>query len=127
MFLLGLLLLVVSAGFAALLISQNLQAGSDYAITLFGNHIGTMNALEIFLAGIALTLLFALGWMLASSGARRHRRRAVARRVDKRAAREARRSPTGDTQVDQAVQDLDADKSPPATRRHRFGHHRFSH
>ncbi|MGK4584596.1 hypothetical protein [Kitasatospora sp. HPMI-4] len=126
MFFLGLLLLVVSAAFAALMISQNLEAGSNYSIMLFGNHIATMNALEIFLAGIALTLLFALGWLMASSGIRRHRRRAVARRADKRAdklaAREARRGPTGDPEVDDAVRDLDAGKSPPATRRHRFGH-----
>ncbi|KJK58891.1 hypothetical protein [Saccharothrix sp. ST-888] len=126
MFLLGLLLLAVTGVFAALLIAQNLDAGSDYSVMLFNNHIATMNALEIFLAGIALTLLFALGWLLASSGVRQHRRRAVARRAGKRAVAAAGRGPTGDPELDAALRDTEGGQSPPAARRHHFGH-RFGH
>ncbi|MFB7668478.1 hypothetical protein ACFC1R_31915 [Kitasatospora sp. NPDC056138] len=126
MFLLGLLLLAVTGVFAALLIAQNLDAGSDYGVMLFNNHIATMNALEIFLAGIALTLLFGLGWLLASAGVRQHRRRVVARRAGKRAVAAAGRESTADPELDAALRDTERGQSPPPPRRHHFGH-RFGH
>ncbi len=81
MLLLGLLLLAVTGTFTGLLIAQNLGAGSDYTVTMFGHELATMDSLAIFLAGIALTLVLVLGCLLASSGARRARRRAVELRV----------------------------------------------
>ncbi|MFJ9518041.1 hypothetical protein ACIRPK_07205 [Kitasatospora sp. NPDC101801] len=77
MFLLGLLLLCAVAAFTGLLIADNVDAGGpDYTVTMFGNDLATMNSLSVFLAGVALTLIFGLGVLLATSGAARARRRA---------------------------------------------------
>ncbi|WP_234327138.1 hypothetical protein [Streptomyces sp. NRRL WC-3742] len=66
MLLLGLLLLAASGAFTGLLIADNLSGGPDYQVTVLGNDLVTLNGLGIFLAGIALALLFCLG--LAMSG-----------------------------------------------------------
>ncbi|MFD9633301.1 hypothetical protein [Streptomyces violascens] len=78
MLLLGLLLLGATGAFIGLLIAvaDNLSGGPDYGVTVLGNHIATLNSLGIFLAGIALTLIFGLGCaMVRSAGARARRRR----------------------------------------------------
>ncbi|MFI9270950.1 hypothetical protein ACIGXM_09615 [Kitasatospora sp. NPDC052896] len=78
MLLLGLLLLAAAGAFTGLLIAGNLNAGPDYSVTLFGNHLATMSSFAIFLAGLALALIFALGYLLATGSVRRHARRQVA-------------------------------------------------
>jgi membrane protein DedA with SNARE-associated domain len=90
MFLLGLVLLGLSGVFTGLLVADNWGGGPDYTVTLFGNTLGTLSSLEIFLAGIALTLVFCFGMALMSAGARRARRRSVARRTALREAQQAR-------------------------------------
>ncbi|MFI6447213.1 hypothetical protein [Kitasatospora sp. NPDC050543] len=77
MLLLGLLLLAAAGTFTGLLIAENLDGGPSYTVTMFGNDVATMNSLAIFLAGIALTLVFALGCLLVFAGRRSARRRAM--------------------------------------------------
>ncbi|MFJ8043739.1 hypothetical protein ACIRBX_24885 [Kitasatospora sp. NPDC096147] len=75
MVLLGLLLLCAVAAFTGLLIADNLDGGPSYTVTVLGNDIATMNSLSIFLAGIALTLLFGIALLLLLAGSMRARRR----------------------------------------------------
>ncbi|MFB7633551.1 hypothetical protein ACFC0M_21785 [Streptomyces sp. NPDC056149] len=79
MALLGLLLFVVAGAFVGLSIASNLVGGPSYSVTILGNHIATLNGLGIFLAGIALTLIFGLGiaLMTGSLARSRHRRQAA--------------------------------------------------
>ncbi|MFJ8043259.1 hypothetical protein ACIRBX_22470 [Kitasatospora sp. NPDC096147] len=75
MVLLGLLLLGAVAAFTGLVIADNLDGGPSYTVTVLGNDIATMNSLSIFLAGIALTLLFGIALLLLLTGGMRARRR----------------------------------------------------
>lgn len=76
MLLLGLLLLGAVAAFTGLLIADNLDtSGPDHTVTVLGNEIATMDGLSIFLAGIALTLLFGFALLLVTGGGARARRR----------------------------------------------------
>ncbi|MCX5215246.1 hypothetical protein OG689_39335 [Kitasatospora sp. NBC_00240] len=75
MFLFGLLLLGASGAFVGLLIAENLGGGPDYTVAMFGNDLATLNSLGIFLAGIALALVFCLGLLLATGGGILRRRR----------------------------------------------------
>lgn len=92
MLILGLLLLACTAAFTGLAISDNLSGGPDYDVTVFGQHIATMNSLAIFCAGLALALIFSLGMMMTLTGGalgrRRSRKLRVARRDAAVAARE---------------------------------------
>jgi len=76
MILLGLILLGATGAFTGLLIADNLSGGPDYTVTILGNDIATMSVLGIFLAGIALALIFCLGALLAFGGGARMRRHA---------------------------------------------------
>ena len=77
--LLGLALLAATGAFVGLLIAYN-PSGPDYTVMMFGNSLGTLTSLQIFLAGIALTLVFCLGlWMTVLGAARMRRRRLVQR------------------------------------------------
>ncbi|MDI2129658.1 hypothetical protein [Yinghuangia seranimata] len=68
MLLLGVLLLMATVAFTALVISDNHTGLPDYRVSLFGKGFATMNTLEVFLAGIAIALLLAVAVMLTASG-----------------------------------------------------------
>ncbi|MFI5534009.1 hypothetical protein ACIA8O_36270 [Kitasatospora sp. NPDC051853] len=118
MVLFGLLLLGAVAAFTGLLIADNLDGGPEYTVTVLGNELATMNSLSIFLAGMALALLFGFALLLLRGGGMRSRRRARERAALTAAAAHADAVPptprTGEPVAD-----------PTATRRkHRlhFGH-----
>jgi hypothetical protein len=133
MLLLGLVLLGATGAFAGLLISENSSGGPEYAVTMFGNDLGTVNTLGAFLSGIALTLVFCLALAMMMSGTARHRRR---NRELRTMRREAARNgdPTGSTGTAGPVGTTASTGTDPATttapetttRRHRkvhiFGH-----
>jgi len=89
MLLLGLLLLAATGAFTGLVIADNISGGPDYSVMLLGNHMATMNSLEIFLAGIALALILGLGAVLATGGGARMRRRGAQLRQARAVARKA--------------------------------------
>ncbi|MFI6931723.1 hypothetical protein [Streptomyces sp. NPDC050287] len=68
----GLLLLAATAAFTGLVIADNLSGGPEYNVSVLGNHIATMNSLEIFCSGLALALIFCLGLAVAASGTTHH-------------------------------------------------------
>ncbi|MER7580668.1 hypothetical protein [Kitasatospora sp. NPDC097691] len=71
MVLLGLLLMAASGAFVGLLIADNLSGGPEYQVTVLGNDLVRMNSLGVFLAGVALALIFCLGLALMWSSRRR--------------------------------------------------------
>ncbi len=73
MLLFGLLLVAATGAFTALLIADNLSGGPEYQVTVLGNDLVTLDSLEIFLAGLALALLFCLGLGLTLRSLRRAR------------------------------------------------------
>ncbi|MDX3071402.1 hypothetical protein ACIP98_07620 [Streptomyces sp. NPDC088354] len=87
MLLLGLLLMGATAAFTGLLISDNLSGGPDYTVTMFGTDIATLNTLGVFLAGIALGLVFCVAAGMAMAGAGRSRSRRAELRALRRRAR----------------------------------------
>jgi hypothetical protein len=89
MLLLGLLLLGATAAFTSLLIADNLSGGTDYSVVLLGHSVATMNSLEIFLAGLALALIFCLTLAVTWAGALLYRRRTALIRQARREARQA--------------------------------------
>ncbi|MFF2147027.1 hypothetical protein [Kitasatospora sp. NPDC058190] len=126
MLLLGLLLLGATGAFIGLLITDNTSGGPDYALTVLGNHIATLDSLAIFLAGIALTLIVGLGFAMVVAGAR-HRRTTGARH--RRTAVRTVRVPPEEVAAEQGDRADNVAEVPPATtakpaRRHhfRFGH-----
>lgn len=104
MFLLGLLLLCATGAFTGLLIAYNTGGGPDYTVTMFGNTLGTLNSLEIFVAGIVLALLFCLSLAMILGGGVMRRRRRIARRAERREAAQAR------AERDEMAARLDADQ-----------------
>ncbi|MFD0345659.1 hypothetical protein ACFQ0M_05405 [Kitasatospora aburaviensis] len=74
MLLLGLLLMATTGAFAGLLIADNLDGGPDYTASVLGNDVATLSSLGVFLAGIALALLFCLGLAMILRARRAHRR-----------------------------------------------------
>lgn len=135
MLLLGLLLLCATGAFTGLLIAYNTGGGPDYTVTMFGNTLGTFNSLEIFIAGLALALIFCFSLFLMFGGAAMARRRRVARRAERREARAAmadrdamaarleEREGADATNADVAADDTTATTT--SRRRHRphvFGH-----
>lgn len=90
MLLLGVLLLGASGAFICLLIAYNSSGGPEYDVAMFGHHLAMVNGPRIFLAGIALTLLFGLGGaMTMAGGARARGRRGELRKVRAEARRTA--------------------------------------
>ncbi|MFB8202455.1 hypothetical protein [Kitasatospora purpeofusca] len=77
MLLFGLLLVALTGAFAGLLIADNLSGGPEYQVVLLGHDLVTLNSLGIFLAGLALALLFCLGLVLARAGRSARRARAT--------------------------------------------------
>jgi hypothetical protein len=78
MLFLGLALFAATGAFAGPLIAYNSAGGPDYTATMFGTTLGTLNSLEIFVAGLVLAGLFCFSlWTIAASGRHvRHRRAA---------------------------------------------------
>ncbi len=125
MILLGVLLLAATAAFTGLLIADNLSGGPDYSVTVLGNQIATMNSLAIFLAGLALALIFCLGIAMATAGAARARRRTAELRDAQALARQAPADP-GALQGARPADAVVPESAAPAARQHRtrhlFGH-----
>ncbi|MFJ9453810.1 hypothetical protein ACIRST_01915 [Kitasatospora sp. NPDC101447] len=71
MLLLGLLLMAASGAFVGLLIADNLSGGPEYQVTILGTDLVRLNTLAVFLAGVALALIFCLGLALMWSSRRR--------------------------------------------------------
>ena len=136
MLLLGLLLVGATAAFTGLVIADNTSGGPDYAVTVIGQHIATMNTLEVFLAGVALSLLFCLGVAMMSGGGRRVRRHRSDLKSARREARDATAerdliaARTADRTDDPGTAGKTTDpaaeerRTPP---RHRHGRHLFGH
>lgn len=91
MLILGLLLLAGTAVFTGIVIGDNRTGLPDHNVTVFGQHIATMNALEIFCAGIALALIFSFGLLLVAAGSAHHRRRTLKIRAARKDAAQAAR------------------------------------
>jgi hypothetical protein len=100
MLLLGLLLMGGTIAFATVLIADNLDGGPQYSATLFHHHLGTVNTLGAFLAGMALALVFCAALVLASAGARRERRRNAELRAARRDRRVAAKTVDAGTATD---------------------------
>ncbi|MFJ4095709.1 hypothetical protein ACIPYS_29310 [Kitasatospora sp. NPDC089913] len=77
MLLFGILLFAAAGAFTGLLIADNLDGGPEYQVTVLGHDLVTLNSLGVFLAGLALALLFCLGLLLAGAGRSLRRARAV--------------------------------------------------
>ena len=118
---LGLLLLAATGVCTGLLIAENHDTGPGWTVTLAGRDLATANGLELFLAGIAVALLFAAGLALALVG----RRRAARRSAELRAARKVLRGagPDGGRPGSAPAPAPAPVKAPTRTRRlaHRFG------
>ncbi|MFE7561447.1 hypothetical protein [Kitasatospora sp. NPDC057500] len=124
MLLFGLLLVAATAAFTGLLIADNLSGGPEYQVTILGNDLVTLNSLGVFLAGLALALLFCLG--LALVGAARKARTGPPRRTtrrERRAAAGETRAPRTDERLadermvtERMVTERPADERPAADR-----------
>ncbi|MEV0192698.1 hypothetical protein AB0I39_29730 [Kitasatospora purpeofusca] len=77
MLLFGLLLAAAAGTFTGLLIAGNLSGGPEYQVAVLGHDLVALSSLGIFLAGLALALLFGLGLLLVGAGRSRRRARAV--------------------------------------------------
>lgn len=85
MLVLGVLLMMATGAFTALLITENWSGTPEYTVTMFGNDLGTLNSVGIFVAGLALAALFMLAFGLAAGGGlmmRRRRRRFADRNAE---------------------------------------------
>jgi hypothetical protein len=61
MMLLGLVILMATSAFTVLLVTENWSGTPEYTVNMFGNDIATLNSVAIFLSGIALIFMLALG------------------------------------------------------------------
>jgi hypothetical protein len=126
MILLGLLLLGATGAFIGLLIAYNISGGPEYTVTMFDNDLATMNSLSIFLAGLALALLFCIGGVLAMSGRVRRRHRSALREARAEAEKTAaerdalrERAMPGPADTALADQERTASHGPSHRRSHR--------
>ncbi|MET8545912.1 hypothetical protein ABZW03_35550 [Kitasatospora sp. NPDC004799] len=127
MLLLGLLLMAASGAFVGLLIADNLSGGPDYQVTILGNDLVALNSLSIFLAGVALALIFCLGLAMMRLS-RRLPRSARSSRAS-RAVRSARPAAGGSDQPRVLPEERAAEQGgretaahPGGRIRHMFGH-----
>jgi hypothetical protein len=138
--LLGLLIAGAAGAFTGLLIAYNSSGGPEYTVTMFGNTLGTLNGLGIFIAGISLALLFCLGLLLMRGGAALSRRRRTVRRARRqetaaalaeRDAMAARlRETEGESYTDRPLNTAEPtmdDTAPVSTSRRRHRPHVFGH
>ncbi|MGW3071598.1 hypothetical protein [Kitasatospora sp. NPDC001132] len=109
MLLLGILLMSASGAFIGLLIADNLSGGPGYQATVLGNDLVTLSSLGVFLAGVALGLIFCLG--LALTGLARRSPRAVRPGAGTAVRREA-----DPTRPAGRVEPVDEPVAPPAER-----------
>lgn len=131
MLLLGLVLLAATAAFTGLLIADNLSGGPHYTVMVGGDSIATLNVLGVFLAGIALALVFCLGLAMMSGGLARHRRR----RAELHSARREAAAVAAERDELAARVDTGAEPAAPAGERtvaggvrpHRHRKHLFGH
>ncbi len=85
----GLLLLILVAIVVAVL-GIAFTGGPSHSITAFGQHLATLNGPELFALGIAVGLVFCLGfWMLGVASRRRRATRADLRAARRQAAEAA--------------------------------------
>ncbi|HEU5472175.1 MAG TPA: hypothetical protein VFV67_16095 [Actinophytocola sp.] len=83
MLILGLLLVVASAAATALLVAYNGTGGTEQTVVLFGRELASVTALEAFVSGLVVAVVFCLGvWMMVRAG-----RRSAAVRSEYRAVR----------------------------------------
>lgn len=109
MLLLGLLLLVATGAFTVALIAENSTGTPDYTVTLFDQHIATMNSVAVFVAGLALALIFALAlWMTMLGAGVAHRRRVALRDAQAEARSEAAKAKQATAEAHQATAERDA-------------------
>lgn len=87
MLLIGLLIMVAAAVFAGVLLSEN-WGGTTYQVDGFGHVLGHLTLAEIFIAGLALMVIFFVGVWSMSVSSRMRRRASGRRRAENRAARE---------------------------------------
>ncbi|WP_380282807.1 hypothetical protein [Kitasatospora purpeofusca] len=113
MLLFGLLLVAVTGAFTGLLIADNLAGGPEYQVTILGTDLVTLNSLGIFLAGLALALLFCLGLALMRA-ARRARLFRRTPRHDRRTAAGTRAPGTEERTADERLTDERAPDAPVA-------------
>ncbi|MFB6893360.1 hypothetical protein ACFCX4_29045 [Kitasatospora sp. NPDC056327] len=107
----GLLLVALTGAFTGLLIAGNLAGGPEYQVMILGRDLVTLDSLGIFLAGLALALLFCLGLALVAWSRRARRAHRTAVRHDRRAAATgASRAP----RTDEPVLDERSAAEPPA-------------
>jgi hypothetical protein len=121
---LGLLLVLLSGGAIVALLAYNRSGGPEYTVMLFDNEVFVANGMQIFIAGMALALVFCLGlWMMAAGARRRRAIRAEikAARHDAQAA-EARRDEAPTAVM--APSTGRADEGEPHHHRRRFFHRR---
>jgi hypothetical protein len=108
MLILGLVLVVVSAAAGVLLISFNSAGGPEQMVTLFGRDLGNVNALQAFIAGLVVALVFCLGlWLVARA---ERQRRAV--RSEYRAVRREARAAVAER--DQLARELERERATTA-------------
>src|SRR5664279_2209038 len=89
MLLIGLLIMAAAAVFAGVLLSEN-WGGTTYQVDGFGHVLGHLTLAEIFIAGLALMVIFVLGVWSVSVSSRIRKRASGRRRAETRAAREER-------------------------------------
>ena len=87
MLLIGLLIAVAVAVFAAVVAAEN-WGGDTFTVNGFGHVLGHLTLAEIFLAGVVLTALFFVALWMMSISSRMRRRASSRRRAETRAARE---------------------------------------
>lgn len=143
MLLLGLLLMSASGAFIGLLIADNIAGGPEYQATVLGNDLVTLNSLGVFLAGVALGLVFCLGLALTglarrtrpvrpTAGGAAYREAYPTRRAHRRGQPEAEDAPVPgerstrpeERAAEQGGRDTGTSTEPPrgGRIRHLFGH-----
>lgn len=90
MLILGLVLVVLSGGAAAVLISNNVD-GTAQTVFAYGRDIADVSVMQAFVAGIVVALVFVLGVWMTVAGERRRRAHQARYREARREARIAAR------------------------------------
>lgn len=108
MIILGLLIALAAAVFAAVVLAQN-WGGATHTIHGFGATLGSLTLAEIFLAGIILTAIFLLALWLAGLSNRMRRRASLRRREQTRSVHEEREGLVADR--DRLARELEAERA----------------
>ncbi len=113
MLIIGLLIALAAAVFAAVLLAED-WGGATYTINGFGRVLGHLTLAEIFLSGIILTAIFFMALWLASVSSKMRRRASARRRAENRAIREEHESTLAER--DRLARELDAERARNAER-----------